>query len=170
MKTIFSSILLLAVLQTQAQQSDYGTVLKKENDTYVSSHINNVNAQAVRNMVTNYENAENVKWTVDESGTTAAFSEGKKKVKLNYDKLGNLVTTRITYAGEYLEPYIAKYAKKIAGKDFAVDQVTEISRGEKIMYEISLKNRFKICIITLIADKQKGIERTDNIRIFSKAT
>lgn len=170
MKTILFCFVLLAFLHTQAQQPDYGIVLKKENNTYVALHINNVNPHAVRNLVTTYENAINLEWTIDENGITADFINNKKTVKLNYDNLGNLLTARISYTGESLEPFLAKYAKRLAGKDYTVERVTEVNRGEKIIYEINLQNHSQICIITLVTDKQKGIERTDSIIKFIKAT
>ncbi len=147
----------------------YGIVLKQGNDTYDETHINNVNPEAVRHIGRTYENAEDIRWVIGESGTTAQFNEGDKALLLTFDKSGDLLSTRITYSESFLDPFIVKYSKSIAGKTYSIYLVTEIIQKDQTIYEISLEDPFHWQIIRLTGNKIKGFEKSGDATVIEKS-
>jgi hypothetical protein len=179
MKKIFFFLLVLASGEAPAQDQedsfadnnddfDYGVVLKKENNTYTELYINNVNPHAVQYLVNNYEDAENIQWIIDESGTLAKFNEGEKRILLIYDNDGNIVSTRKSYPGKILDPPIADFVKKTAGKDYSLYLVTEIIKEEQVTYQVSLENKSKWKIMRIVGNKEKGFERSGDVQVIKK--
>jgi hypothetical protein len=180
MKTILLFLFALPFVKTPAQHNHdnfsdkdnddtYGIVLKKENNQYRILHINNVNPDAVRYLVNTYENAKDIRWIIDGKITTAEFNLGKKKILLTYDELGDLLSTKETYPGEDLDPFIAKFAKQIAGNDYSPSLVTKVIRKERVIYEINLENHVYWRIIRLKGDTISGFEKLHDTGAIKKS-
>lgn len=179
MKTILLLLIAIPFTKSPAQYirddfsdkgiENYGTVLKKENDQYRLLHINNVSPDAVRYFVNTYENAKSIQWIIDEKVTTSEFNLGNKKVLLTFDELGDLISTKETYAGEDLDPFITKFAKQIVGKDYFPSLVTKIIRNERVVYEINLENNLYWRIIRLKGDTIKGFEKLHDTGAIKKS-
>jgi len=168
---IFKGATAQVILHTSAdspEEIEYGTVVLKENDSLIEAYINNVNPNAVRYLVNNYEDAENIQWIIDESSITAEFNQGDKKILLTYDKRGVLLSTRKTYPEKSLDPLIAKYAKKTAGKTYSINLVTEIIKSDQTTYEISLENQSNLCIVRIRENKLKGFEKPKLVNVIKK--
>ena len=147
---------------------DYGIILVKENDEFVESYINNVDPYIVRYVTKNYQDAENLKWIVDEDGTEVTFDLEKKKILLIYDKNDVKLFTRLNYGEDELDKRIAGTAKKKAGKNYKIHLVTEIIYDDQITYEISLESEKDYCFIRITGNKLKGFDRAEITKIISK--
>lgn len=150
------------------KEFEYGVILVKENNEFVESYINNVAPYIVRYVMKNYQDAENLKWVVDENGTEVSFDLDKKKVLLVYDKNDVKLFTRFNYSEDDLDQRIAGTAKKKAGKNYKINLVTEIVYDDRIMYEISLESDKNYCFVRVAGNKIKGFNKAEIRKIISK--
>jgi len=177
MKKTFFLFLLLCAEATMAQEGQDVYVMAK-NRLYNRSldqaqvnekgYINYVNSKAARDLFKNFRDATSVKWVIDEQESTAYFTRDGEYIKVRYDRNGNCISTRKTYAGNKLDRYIALVAKEDLDRDFSIYGVTELATEAGTVYEIILQNKFYWGVIKIAEDNQGDLGRVGETEIFLK--
>ena len=174
-KTLFLSLLFCGEA-TMAQENQDVYVATNNRALYnheqskdnAKGYVNSVNLKAARHLFKNFGDANRVQWVIDEQESTAYFTRAGEFIKVRYDKDGRYISTRKTYAGKKLDPYIACLAKKDLDRDFSIYGVTEMATDVGKVYEIILQNKIYWGVIRIAEDDQGYVERVGETQIFLK--
>jgi hypothetical protein len=156
-KTLFVSLFILACAMTcisYAQSSDIaGGKLQSgsaklnfasENSGTPSRSgpvpLNDINTKALRDFMTSYKNAADVRWTILPDGFRVHFYVDGIQTRIFYNKKGNR-EAMIRYYNEDKLPFAIRYQVKTGFFDFAISQVTEVTAGNKTVYLVKIEDK-----------------------------
>lgn len=119
---------------------------------------NEINAKAVRNFMTNYKNAADVKWFKSANGLTVAyFTSDSIQNWIFYNNEGDCEYTLRHYTEEKM-PRDVRHAVKSKYYDFSIYHVAEISRSGKTNYIVKIKDKTSFKTIRVIDGETEVIE------------
>jgi hypothetical protein len=133
--------------------------IKNKQEIEANGFLNNINSRAARHLIMTFENATNIQWLIDEKEIVAYFTQDEEKVKICYNKNGYHLSIRKIYPADKLDPLIAQIIKNEVNDDFSIYMVTEVTRGDNKIYEITLQNRLYWCIMQLLQNKEGSLEK-----------
>jgi len=120
-----------------------------------------VNEKVLKAFESTFKNVTDVAWQEFDDHYQVSFKQSAIISRANYDKDGNLLSTRRYYSGDQLPPNIlAKLKNKYAEKK--IFGVTEISTEESIEYTIVLEDERKWYFISADASGSLWLDKKYN--------
>ncbi|HEV7783656.1 MAG TPA: hypothetical protein VGO58_20435 [Chitinophagaceae bacterium] len=158
MKQILAFTFLLISMQHHAQiTSGLSTpvsgftspdVKVRKDNSYKTAYINNVPMNVMKDFSARFGD-QDVSWFVEDKEVTGCFYE-EDVYHIIYYKSGRYLKTRSVYNGLRLATEIHDFLGRELGKEYKVNLVTEVKWEDQRVYEISLMDDKKICVVKIV--------------------
>jgi hypothetical protein len=168
-KTLINPLLLICMITSFsfAQNSNIAVSKLKPTDTKLNFTSENSdtslssgpivlsNIKAVRDFMKSYKNPSDVRWTILSDGFRVHFYCDGIQTRIFYNKQGNR-EAMIRYYDENKLPSSIRHLVRSNYYDFSIFNVTEVSKGDKIVYLVKIED--KTCWKTIrLADGEMEI-------------
>src|SRR5688572_5911045 len=173
MKKIFFPLCLFAAMQGHSQFIRSELAIKenethlnewlKKNNLFISGFTNDINTNVYKTFIDMFGSVPGVYWFIEKMEITSYFILDSISVIGRYKKNGNLISIRKNYDASKLNLEITDFLKQELGTSFSVNLVTEILREDDTIYEISLQDKKRLCIVQLYKNKEN-----EKLRIIDK--
>ena len=118
-----------------------------------AAYVNNIPTAVMSSFLEDYDNSTDVSWVVDTRDVTAFFHKDDEDITLTYRNDGTLLCTRRVYEGKLLSRNIRNIVLEEAKKGFTLSYVTEVERGGKVSYEVSLQNETQWLVVRVVQEQ-----------------
>jgi hypothetical protein len=162
MKPLLSFVLLALCLRLEAQISSgqpgqisgftSASVKVGKDNSYKASFINNVPAVVMKDFFSRYDEHA-VSWFVEDRDVTGYFYE-EDVYHVIYYQNNMFLKTRSLYDSSHLSTSVYDFLQRELGKKkYKINLVTEVNWEDLRLYEISLVNGKKTCVVKIAANK-----------------
>lgn len=141
-------------------QSGFSEMIFISEKTGTSLHsnpilTNNINSKALRDFMSSYKNPTDVRWTLLEDGSRVHFYSDGIQTRIFYNNRGGR-EIMIRYYSEDKLPSPIRHVVKSSYYDFSIFYVTEVSKGDKIVYLVKIEDK-TWCKTLMIADGEMEV-------------
>src|SRR5688572_9925464 len=140
----------------------------KKNSAFTTDLIKEISANMWIDFIRMFNNPADVLWYIDKEEITAYFNYDSESVIVRYKRNGHLISIRKAYQGNKLNSFVADFLNREIKKGFIINMVTELTVGDNTIYEISLQDEKRWCVLQIFQNNELRVLEIIEIKEFKK--